>query len=45
LKGWQLLDAYEAATCQQLLTQEQRQWVFGGTIASLFPAAWQQQSS
>ncbi|WIA22167.1 hypothetical protein OEZ85_004501 [Tetradesmus obliquus] len=45
VKGWQLLDDVEAATGEQLLTQEQRQWVFGGTIASLFPGSWQQRSS
>jgi hypothetical protein len=42
VKGWQLLDEVEAATGEQLLTQEQRQWVFGGTIESLFPGGWQQ---
>uniref|UniRef100_A0A383V5S3 Amidohydrolase-related domain-containing protein n=1 Tax=Tetradesmus obliquus TaxID=3088 RepID=A0A383V5S3_TETOB len=45
VKGWQLLDDVEAATGEQLLTQEQRQWVFGGTIAGLFPGSWQQRSS
>jgi hypothetical protein len=40
LKAWQALDDAEAAVGKQILTQEQREWVFGGTVASLFPGAW-----
>jgi hypothetical protein len=39
-KAWQALDDAEAQSGKQLLTPEQREWVFGGTIASLFPGAW-----
>jgi hypothetical protein len=39
-KAWQALDDCEAAIGKQLLTPDQREWVFGGTIASLFPGAW-----
>jgi hypothetical protein len=45
VKGWQLLDEAESVTGEQLLTQEQRQWVIGprapNTIRSLFPGGWQ----
>ncbi|KAF6262608.1 hypothetical protein COO60DRAFT_1268012 [Scenedesmus sp. NREL 46B-D3] len=44
-KAWQLLDDYEAATGEPLLSKEQRRWVFGETIAGLFPGGWQQPSS
>lgn len=39
-KAWRALDDAEAANGKQLLTPEQREWVFGGTIASLFPGGW-----
>lgn len=39
-KAWTALDDAEAAAGKQILTPEQREWVFGGTAASLFPGAW-----
>lgn len=40
VQAWQILDACEAATGKQVLTLEEREWVLGGTVASLFPGAW-----
>lgn len=44
VKAWRVFDDYEAASGEQLLTPEQRQWVLGGTAASLFPGGWQRSS-
>lgn len=38
-QAWALLDHHEAAVGQQLLTEEERDWVFGRTLATLFPGA------
>eukprot|EP01024_Parvocaulis_polyphysoides_P000836 TRINITY_DN10225_c0_g1_i1.p2 TRINITY_DN10225_c0_g1~~TRINITY_DN10225_c0_g1_i1.p2 ORF type:complete len:123 (+),score=12.40 TRINITY_DN10225_c0_g1_i1:110-478(+) len=42
LKAWQLLDEWEKIEGAPLMTEEQREWVMGKTLMSLFPTSFGQ---